>query len=78
MKLVRVVAILSLLLLAMLPTANAQSVTGQISGVVVDPAGALVPNADVQLIHELSQTVHKFTTDANGSFFFTGPGSGNV
>ena len=60
------------LLLAMLPSANGQSVTGQISGVVVDPAGAVVPGADVQLIHDLSQTIRKFTTEANGSFFFTG------
>ena len=59
-------------LLAALPAVYGQSVTGQISGVVVDPAGALVPGADVQLIHDLSQTVRKFTTEANGSFFFTG------
>ena len=65
------------LLLAMLPAANAQSVTGQISGTVVDPAGALIPGADVQLTHDLSQTVRKFTTESNGSFLFTGlvPGS---
>jgi len=60
------------MLLAMLPAANAQSVTGQLSGVVVDPAGAVVPGADVQLIHDLSQTIRKFTTESNGSFFFTG------
>jgi hypothetical protein len=64
-------------LLALLPAANAQSITGQISGVVVDPAGALVPGATVQLTHDLSQQVRKYTTEANGSFFFTGivPGS---
>jgi len=65
------------LLLALLPAARAQSVTGQISGVVVDPAGALVPGAAVQLTHDLSQQVHKYTTESNGSFIFTGlvPGS---
>ena len=59
-------------LLALLPTAGAQSVTGEISGIVVDPAGAVVPGASVQLTHDLSQTVHKFTTETNGAFIFTG------
>src|ERR1035437_8790730 len=59
-------------LLAMLPAANAQSVTGQISGTVVDPAGAVVPGATVQLTHDLSQQVHRYTTESNGSFIFTG------
>jgi len=60
-----------LLLLAMLPAANAQ-VTGQVTGVVVDQADAVVPGATVQLIHDLSQTVHAFTTETNGEFVFTG------
>jgi len=64
-------------LLALLPNASAQSVTGGISGLVVDPAGAVVPGASVQLTHDLSQTVHTFLTESNGSFIFTGlvPGS---
>ena len=62
----------ALLLLAMLPAANGQSVTGEISGTVVDPAGAVVPGAAVQLTHDLSQTIHKFTTESTGTFFFTG------
>src|ERR1035438_7242936 len=68
----RLVALVVFLLLAMLPAANAQSVTGQISGVVVDQIGALIPGATVQLTHDLSQTVHKYTTESNGSFTFTG------
>src|SRR5690242_5019680 len=60
------------LLLAMMPAANAQSVTGQISGTVVDPAGALVPGAVVQLTHDVSKTVRTFTTESNGAFIFTG------
>ncbi len=59
-------------LLALLPTARAQSVTGQISGVVVDQVGAVVPNASVQLTHDLSQTMHRFLSENNGSFIFTG------
>src|SRR5450759_204314 len=59
-------------LLAALPAAYGQSVTGQISGVVVDPAGATVPGATVQLTHDASQQVRKYTTESNGSFIFTG------
>ena len=59
-------------LLAMLPTANAQSVTGQIAGTVVDPAGAIVAGASVRLSHDLSQQVHQFVTESNGAFLFTG------
>ena len=74
---IRIFAGIVCLLLAMLPAANAQSVTGQISGVVVDPAGATIPGAIVQLTHDLSQTVRRFTTEASGSFIFTSlvPGS---
>ena len=60
------------MLLATLPAANAQSVTGQIEGIVVDPAGAVVPGAQVKLTHDLSQTVHDFTTESTGAFVFTG------
>src|ERR1019366_5915192 len=68
----RLVALVVFLLLALLPAANAQSVTGQISGVVVDPAGALIPGATVQLTHDLSQQVQKYSTESSGSFIFVG------
>lgn len=61
-----------LLLAAVLPVARGQSVTGQVSGTIVDPAGAVVPGAAVQLIHDLSQTIHQFTTESTGEFLFTG------
>jgi len=64
--------LVAVLLCALASALMGQSVTGQISGVVVDPAGALVPGASVQLTHDLSQTVHRFTTESNGSFIFTG------
>jgi hypothetical protein len=38
----------------------------------VDPADAVVPGAAIELIHDLSHTVHKFTTETNGTFIFTG------
>ena len=58
-------------LLAALPAVYGQSVTGQISGNVVDPAGAVIPGVKVLLTNDLSKAVHNFTTDANGSFVFT-------
>ena len=62
----RVQVAAAIMLLAMLPTANAQSVTGQIAGTVVDPAGAIVAGASVRLTHDLSQQVHQFVTESNG------------
>ena len=80
MSRMKVLAGVLFLLLAVTPVANAQSVTGQIAGVVVDPAGAIVAGADVELTHDLSQTVRKFKADSNGSFIFTGlfPGAYSI
>jgi hypothetical protein len=61
-----------LALAALLPAANAQSVTGQIQGSVTDSTGAVVAGAAVKLTHNLSQTTHSFTTDGTGSFSFFG------
>lgn len=72
MKFTRVVASLLFLLLATLPLAYSQSVTGQISGTITDPAGAVVIGATVQLTHDLSKQVHEFKTEANGAFVFIG------
>ncbi len=68
------------LLLAIAPAASPQSVTGQISGTVADPAGAVVVGATVQLTHELSKQVREFRTESAGSFAFTGlvPGSYSI
>jgi hypothetical protein len=62
---------------ALSPVANSQSVTGQISGILTDPAGAVITDATVQLTHDLSQQVRTFKTESSGSFVFTGlvPGS---
>ena len=67
-----VVVLVLFLRLAVPPAAFSQSVTGQISGTVADPAGAVVAGAKVQLTHDLSQQVHDFTTETNGEFIFTG------
>ncbi len=57
-------------LLAALPTASGQSVTGQISGTVTDSDGGVLVGATVRLTHELSQQVRNFKTDSAGSFIF--------
>ncbi|HEY3837859.1 MAG TPA: carboxypeptidase-like regulatory domain-containing protein, partial [Bryobacteraceae bacterium] len=59
------------LLAAILPVANAQSVTGQLSGTVTDSSGAVVIGATVHLIQDLSQNDRSFAS-TNGSFIFTG------
>ena len=72
MKRVGCIVTVLICLLATLPAVYGQSVTGQISGTVVDPAGAIVPGATVQLTHDLSQQTRKFVTESNGGFIFTG------
>ena len=72
MNRLRSLASVFFLLVAMLPSANAQSVTGQISGTVTDSTGAVIAGATVQLTHDLSQQTQKFATEPNGSFVFVG------
>jgi hypothetical protein len=60
----------TLLLLAILPISNAQTVTGQLTGTVVDSAGAVVAGANVQISNDISKQVREFTTSSNGSFIF--------
>lgn len=72
MRYLRILALVVLLLFAFGQTVHAQSVTGQISGTVTDPAGAVVTGATVQLTHDLSKQVREFSTQGNGDFVFTG------
>jgi hypothetical protein len=64
------IASITLVLAALWPAANAQTVTGQISGTVVDPGGGIVPNASVQLINDATRQTREFTADGNGNFLF--------
>src|SRR5579859_6167392 len=58
-----------LLALCLVPVASAQSRSyTSISGTVVDPSGALVPGAAVEIHNPVSQFERTTTTDASGSF----------
>ncbi len=70
MKSTRLALSLMSLLLASMPAANAQSVTGSVSGTVVDSAGAVVVGANVQLTNDISRQVREFKTSGSGEFEF--------
>jgi Carboxypeptidase regulatory-like domain/TonB-dependent Receptor Plug Domain len=64
--------VLSLLAVLMLVVGSAfgQAVSGNITGIVVDPGDASVPGADVQLKEASTGRVQTFTTSAEGIFRF--------
>src|SRR5438128_3726976 len=65
------VLIVGLLALAVLSTAAwAQSVTGTISGVVLDPNGAVVPGAEVTLVNDQTNDKRNQPTNDAGRFSF--------
>src|SRR5439155_18955530 len=70
MKSFRGLASFLFLLLAIAPASNAQTVSGQISGRVTDPEGAVIGGAAVQLTSDLTQQVREFVADESGSFVF--------
>src|SRR5437588_13062623 len=54
------------------PISNAQALTaGTVSGSVVDPNGATVPNATVTIANSITGYKRTATTDADGNFRFT-------
>jgi hypothetical protein len=53
------------------PGAYAQSSFGQISGVVVDPTGASVPDATVTITSTNTQATRTATSDQNGNYIVT-------
>jgi hypothetical protein len=66
-------AILTLsLLMGAAVGAMAQTVTGEISGTVVDPAGAPISGVEVRLTSDLTQQARAFTTESSGLFTFPG------
>jgi len=66
----RILAAVVLSVLALTPTANAQTVTGSITGTVVDQANAIVVGASVRLTNEVSKQPREFVTAGNGTFTF--------
>src|SRR5690349_13895842 len=77
MKLTRACAAVLFLLLAILPAAYSQMMSGQITGRLVDPGGSVIVGATVQLTNELTKQVREFLSDSNGNFTFTNVPPGN-
>jgi Carboxypeptidase regulatory-like domain len=70
-KTVTLVALSLLVALLALPGSSlAQSITGSISGSVVDESGGVIPGADVVVINEASKGVRRSVTNADGFFAF--------
>ena len=65
------VLIASALLLGLSVVVSAQETTGRISGQVIDPAGAIVSNAEVTLTNVSTQEERKTQTDEEGNYTFT-------
>ena len=49
---------------------RAQTISGTITGSVVDPSGAVVPDAQVTLASELTKETRRDTSDSHGDFVF--------
>jgi hypothetical protein len=71
--------ILEILILAVMVSApgRAQTVTGTISGTVVDASGGALSGAAVSLIDERTRTARNLTTNDSGYFVFTAVQPGN-
>lgn len=64
-------ALLLTIVAFLMPTANAQQLTGTLSGTVYDQTGAVIPNATVQLKNQQSGDVRTTTSNASGLFVIT-------
>jgi hypothetical protein len=60
--------LLFLALVCCLQSANAQGLTGQISGILTDPNGGVVPNAKIEVINEETARVVTASSDDAGNF----------
>ncbi len=56
--------------LALLPTANAQTNSGTVTGTVTDSSGGAIPNVTVQATADLTKQQFQFKTGNNGDFQF--------
>jgi len=66
----RRIAILAAVLAISTPWIQAQiaTTTATISGIVADPTGAVVPNADVQLVSPETAISRRFVVDGRGRY----------
>ena len=73
MKTSKVVLVLLLfsLLLAFVPVAKAQTVTGSVVGSVADSGGAIVVGAKVTITNAISKQTREFASNSSGDFEFT-------
>src|SRR5436189_5490297 len=67
----RVLSLAAVLVLCLTVIAFAQETTGRISGQVVDPAGAIVANAEITLTNVATHELRKAQTDESGNYTFT-------
>ena len=69
-----------MLMAALAARLEAQGLTGQISGTIVDPSGAAVPNATVEFRNTATALVRQTNTDGTGAFIVTEllPGTYNL
>src|SRR5262249_31294774 len=71
LELLRTKVFPGLALTMLLATAvSAQTITGTISGTVVDPNGGIIPGASVTLIFAQTGTTRNTSTNAEGRFSF--------
>lgn len=77
MKRCRVATSLIFLLLALVPAAYSQTVSGQISGRLIDAGGSVIVGAKIGLANDLTKQVREFTTDSSGGFVFTNVPAGS-
>src|SRR6266404_5122694 len=59
-----------LVVLSLAAAANAQTFRGSINGTVVDPSGAVVPNAQVKATQSATGIDHNTVTTSEGQFSF--------
>jgi Carboxypeptidase regulatory-like domain/TonB-dependent Receptor Plug Domain len=69
MKCFRIFTVAAVLLVAT-PSALSQTVTGQVTGTVVDAGGAVLVGATVQLTNQNTKQVREYKTQNNGTFIF--------
>jgi carboxypeptidase family protein len=71
-------SLLALVVLSLCVGALAQGGTGELSGLVTDPTGALVAGATVTLTNPATKEIRTTTTTAAGDLHFSGTRGGRL